>query len=1763
MWTLIPKTQHLNTRFILLLFLLCSFLTATAQYHPENFTIYKPDNDLPTDRVLHIHQDQLGLMWLATNEGLLRYDGVDFDLFLEGEAAYWIYENKDGSLWVGTKENLFFHERNALVFQDFPLTPAQQELGLPYPVLEDDNGDVWVAFVRPLVEANSVELQRLSPSTKNWTKIAGGGNGQSLPDLPAISVLTDWFTMAEVALAEGPDGKIWLGGADGSGLYRYDLKGRSFSKTLLPVSPADSIHCNTVTAFHLDQSQQFWIGTYGGLFAYDQGKDQFIHYPDRRPDGDLPKNDTIWAINEDSKGHLWLSKKQQLYRFDPMEKVHYGPYHNNYDSPGTLTWISEKKDGSIVFRLSQSDRLGVYDPAKDAISEEYFPIDKDGEAYIGAAAMGKDDLLWLSPFSSVGLFKENPYRNNFLNFKEGDQSGFTDNGVVSILEDSDGMIWAGTASGLNVINPNSGLLQTIRELDAENILALHEDTQQRMWIGTYEKGIYSLDLKRSRSLWQNLALGRPATASSTENAKLTANMATDGNNNTRWGSLFQDQQWITIDLGERRAIGQIVLDWEPSYAKSYLIQVSDDNRNWETIYTQADGKGGVEKLKVKGVGRFLKLQAQERATHYGFSLWEIEAFGPQPALKQYQPAIDQASPSVVSTFISDRQEQIWFAGGIPALLGRYEEETDQWKIYSPDDPNALASIYLIEIDRQGRFWMTGYSPNSKPLIQFNPETEAWIYYRPQASDSTSLSSDGISRIFVDREGHLWIATDNGINLYQAESDNFQRLLPGVSIQFNENAFHQDRKGRIWLATENDGLYQLDADRGVVRHFTEEANGLPSQSLSSIMEDRNGLLWLGTKGGLGRFDPETGRCIAITKEQGLVNNRISRAYLDSKDNKIFLTHGEDGIQIMKGDRVYRDTLPPPVRLVDLWINNKKAILNPEGLNLPHDQNTLRFRFAAMSYSNPKGNQYAVRMDGVDDDWLTLGTKNVKDYNGLGPGRYTLRIKAANADGIWNETGIVLPIRILPPWYLSNWALLAYALLAALGIRRYIRQRMQAQQEEIARQQTQLAEKERALQRERELTDRLKQVDQLKDQFLANTSHELRTPLQGIIGITESVLDGTTGAITPETESNLEMVVASGKRLNSLVNDILDFSKLRNLDIELATKPVGLRGLVAVVLRNNEPLTKGKDLALVNEVDRDLPAVLADENRLQQILFNLVGNAVKFTEKGHVEVGAELLPKPRDRQLQIYVKDTGIGIPEDKMEAIFQEFEQGDGSSARQFAGTGLGLSISKKLVELHGGEMRVESTVGRGTTFFFTLPISTEQAPAISNASTRLDQPLARLASGSSASEAGRSKTATTATNAKNTFHILVVDDEPINQQVFKNHLTGGGGFRISQALNGEEAIQLLESGQDFDLVLLDVMMPRMSGYEVCQRIREKFLPSELPVIMVTAKNQVRDLVQGLSLGANDYLPKPFHKEELLARINTQLDLHHIFSVASKFVPNSFLHSLDRQRLTEVALGDHVQKEVTVLFSDIRGYTTLSEAMTPEENFNFVNVLHGRMGPAIHQHGGFINQYLGDAIMAIFPNSPHQALLAAIDMQKRLQTYNEDRATAGKVPIKMGIGLHTGDLIMGIIGDENRMDAATIADTVNTASRIESLTKHYGTSILLSQESLGKINEATGFHCRYLGQVQVKGKNEAVDLYECFDGDPPLLFQHKLESQSIFTKAMNQFRNRAFSKAADSFDRVLKINGEDLTARLFLNRARLHEAQGVPDDWTGVEVMSFK
>ncbi|EDN68615.1 adenylate cyclase [Beggiatoa sp. PS] len=540
---------------------------------------------------------------------------------------------------------------------------------------------------------------------------------------------------------------------------------------------------------------------------------------------------------------------------------------------------------------------------------------------------------------------------------------------------------------------------------------------------------------------------------------------------------------------------------------------------------------------------------------------------------------------------------------------------------------------------------------------------------------------------------------------------------------------------------------------------------------------------------------------------------------------------------------------------------------------------------------------------------------------------------------------------------------------------------------------------------------------------------------------------------------------------------------------------------------------------------------------------------------------------------------------------------------------------------------------------------------------------------------------------------MIVDDEPVNRQVLVNHLSLQN-YKTIQATDGQEALNLVLEGEiKPDLILLDIMMPYKTGYDVTQKIRKKWPADELPIILLTAKNQVSDLVVGLEMGANDYLTKPVSKDELLARIKTHLhilqlkaeslqlaienerqirqfleavpvgvvvfdvngipfyanqtaqqiagksiteeilpieqienyqiyqagtqdlypsdklpvvqalfgknstvddiefhrdnkiipieswgtpifdeegkviyaitvfqditerkqamaarerftqELFQLNEAYERFVPREFLSQLDKKSILEVNLGDHIEKDITVLFSDIRGFTSLSEKMTPKQNFDFINSYLSKMEPIIFQHHGFIDKYIGDAIMALFPTSADDAVHGSIVMLKNLEDYNEGRKRANYDLIKIGIGLHKGPLMLGTVGGQNRMDGTVIADAVNLASRVEGLTKIYGTPLLITEQTYLALTEPTQYHIRVIDKVKVKGKSEVVTIYEVYDADSLDMLTRKDQTHEDFEAGFELYHQQDYQQAQQFFDKVLQIHENDKVAQVYLERCQ--------------------
>jgi two-component system sensor histidine kinase ChiS len=387
--------------------------------------------------------------------------------------------------------------------------------------------------------------------------------------------------------------------------------------------------------------------------------------------------------------------------------------------------------------------------------------------------------------------------------------------------------------------------------------------------------------------------------------------------------------------------------------------------------------------------------------------------------------------------------------------------------------------------------------------------------------------------------------------------------------------------------------------------------------------------------------------------------------------------------------------------------------------------------------------------------------------------------------------------------------------------------------------------------------------------------------------------------------------------------------------------------------------------------------------------------------------------------------------------------------------------------------------------------------------------------------------------------ILVADDDPMNRRVIRLQLAPLG-FELVEAEDGADAMAKVDAEGPFDAVLLDVMMPKASGYDVCRKIRETKSATELPVLMLTAKAQVRDLLEGFEAGANDYVPKPFSKAELLARIRTHVTMSRTHQSLRRFVPQGALEILGHENVVDVRLGDTTERELAVLFSDVRGFSALSQRKTPAEIFALLNQCYAKIGPVVRGAGGFVDKYIGDGLMALFPNGAEAAVRAAVAMQAALTEPVDGEE------LRIGLGVHVGPTMLGTLGEPDRFDATVISDAVNLASRIEGASKQLGAKLLVSRATYEMLTPAA-FEARGLGRVQVKGREGFVEVVEILDAEEPELARDKAASREAFAAAVERFIAGDWSQACAGFGAIVDANITDAAAMLYLAAATLAEA----------------
>ncbi len=1212
---------------------------------------------------------------------------------------------------------------------------------------------------------------------------------------------------------------------------------------LVNLTVDDGLGHNTIWDIGQDRTGFLWFATAGSLNRYD-GYDfeTYKHDPD---DPDSLSISEVMSICTSQDGTLWFGTRGGgLNRYEPTQErfthYRYDPEDPRSLADDTVYVCAEDADGTLW--VATDNTLHRFDAETQDFTRFIHnseQADSLGAGGVSALVFDPEGMLWVGT-SEGGLNRFQPETETFGSFRHDpeDPHSLSSNSIDSLFVDRDGMLWVGNGGAIDRLDRDTGQIDRF-PMDPSDpatvtnpVTEIHEDLDGYLWVGSHGAGLSVFDrttgvFRRYRHDPRN-----PHGLSSDEITELFADRSGILWIATRNGINKFDPQREQFTTFQQRLGDNTSLSGERVWA------VTEDSRGtlWVGTYD-----GGV--------------------TAFDRTLGTTQRYSDDANSRVRLPS------KAVTALLEDRSGELWV--GTSDGLARFDRQRESAVHYLHDseDPNSLPENFVRAVLERsnGELWIA----TSSMVARFDRAVGSFKAYRHDPTDPDGLSTNYVYDLYEDRAGTLWVVTFGGLNRYDPMLDGFSHVRHDPndinSLSHDQTAvLHQATDGIYWIGTNGGGLNRWDAEGKTFRHYREK-DGLPNDSVLGILEDEQGKLWLSTDKGLASFDPRTQTFRVFGIDDGLHGEvfYIGPTYRSPSGEMFF--GGSGGLSAFFPKQIEDHLDPPVVAITNFSLLNEpvplrrkdpasplaEAISATQEITLTHRHKILAFEFAALHYASPRKNRYAYQLEGFDTDWITTGArKRFAQYTNLDAGDYVFRVKASNKDGVWNEDGVSIRLAVLPPPWKTWWAYTLYTLALASMVMGYLRwQRTN-------------------LERERSLNTRLREVDRLKDEFLANTSHELRTPLYGIVGIAESLMDGAAGSLPEPLRANLAMIVGSGRRLSGLVNDILDFSRMSRKGLELQKSPVDLRTLTDIVLALSQPLVGGKELTLVNGISPNLPLAEGDENRLHQVLFNLVSNAIKFTETGRVEVSAVA----EEGRLIVQVRDTGIGISEAHQERIFESFEQADASTEREYGGTGLGLAVTKELVSLHGGSLWVESEPGVGSTFFFTLPVSDEpQAESVTIESTPPSESISRpQVPFAPILEVVPDPGKLEAPLTEGIRRILIVDDEPVIRQVLVNYLAVNE-FRTRQAPSGEQALKLMAQ-ESFDLVLLDVMMPKMSGYDVCRQIRKTYAPEELPVIFLTAKDRVEDLVTGFSVGANDFLTKPVTKSELLTRVKTHLDL---------------------------------------------------------------------------------------------------------------------------------------------------------------------------------------------------------------------------------------------------------------------------------------------------
>ena len=1182
-------------------------------------------------------------------------------------------------------------------------------------------------------------------------------------------------------------------------------------------SQENGLSNNQIHCILQDKKGWMWFGTSAGVCRFDGYK--FTVFKNDPEDSTSLKGNLVRTIFEDRKGQLWVGTENGgLNKFN-REKENFQQLFYSGNQPflknATVTSINEDSTGNLwvgtsshLYRIENENKLTEIKPKNLSALSEYFRV-------IKSDGSGR---IWLG--TNSGLYVYDP-KNNLIQKINLPQNQISNQEIWDIFPDADGTLWIGTyANGLLTVNPFTLEVKQLT-LDSENdrnqtVRAVSKDRNGKYWIGT-RGGLYVYEKNKG------------ATAFYFHDEREPKSLV---NNSIQ--CIFHDLKG-DVWIGTRNGINFLIE--ERQNIQGYKSMPGDDRylNSSETYAFWVDPKGDIWTGTESGGINIL-----DRTT--GRFRYLLPQKGNPNSL----------STNCIKALLDDGKNNLLigtFLGGLDVLNLR----TGAFKHYknNPADPSSLSDnrVWSFLRDSNNDIWVgTGTG-----LDKFNPSTGSFTHFK------NLVDGQQVNWLAEDTDHTIWIGADSLV-LYEPNNQKITR------IQETTRYMLHDSKNRFWLATPNRGIALFSKEKGILKYYSEK-NGLANNQTLAILEDNEHFLWISTTNGLSKFDPESERFHNFSLKNGFQNNQFTygAAYKTPLGEMLF--GGISGFNIFNPTKIKSGDYFPQIVLTDLKIFNKsvkigdlnndvltKSISETEKIELKHDMNSITLDFASFDYANSLGIQYSYFLENFDKDWNEPSVNRSATYTNLDPGEYTFQVKTVSIDRKESNLGPVLKIVVLPPYWEKWW--FRSLIFITISIVLYLLITFLLNKEKLKNE----------LSLERINARKLHELDMMKLRFYTNISHEIRTPLTLILGPLEKMRANT----IPEHEmkGHVEVMHRNATQLHQLINQLLDFRKLETGNLKLALACGDMVSFLSEIVGSFDKYAEEKEINLkFNSLKKEIITNF-DADKVGKIMNNLLSNAFKFTGKGgKISVNLSLVfdsdesdqvsDSSEKRMIEITVKDTGIGIAESNLEKIFIRFFQVD-DSAKQ-TGTGIGLALTKELVKLHNGSISVQSKPGKGSKFIIHLPYDEVINPTLaesadsdqndSSGSRHMEEPADTMSSGRKI--------------------MLLVDDNSDVRYFIKSHFITN--YQVLEAENGLEGWNIALKTIP-DIIICDVMMPDIDGFELCRKIRKDERTSHIPIILVTALGSREHEIEGLSSGSDDYITKPFDLGILQTKVENILSV---------------------------------------------------------------------------------------------------------------------------------------------------------------------------------------------------------------------------------------------------------------------------------------------------